>query len=335
MGSPLLIYEIGQNHNGQLGDAVALVDKISDTQADAVKVCIRDLKHELSPELAMSEYDSVNAFDVTYGGHRAKLELTRDEYGLLENYTRSIGLKFVASFTNPGVLEWVNPDIYKVASRDMQNYPLLEAMAKRACERDKPIMISTGMAASLRDIYKAVKFLMGFIEPAKIYIMACVSSYPTPDAEADIMRVKTLKDYFPGHVIGYSDHTVGIKGGPLAVALGATVVERHVTLDRMQKGSDHLGALGPEGMFKYARDVKATVKMLGNGEFKLTPSIAEKAMRIGRSLAVKKDLPKGHVLKESDLIMVSPGTGYPWSKKDDFIGKPLKKDIKKNQLLEK
>jgi len=341
-----IVLEMSQNHNGDVDiarhmvdlAAMPIYDEFSSDQlrgADIFKFCIRDMEHELSPSAYDAKYDSKHSYAETYGKHRAKLELSEGDYRIIAEYAKSRKLDIGASFTNPGALD-ILPDVdwYKVASRDMENFPLLKEMAHRAKERQVPMCISTGMAYSAKQIIDTVEYVKKILPDELLQLMVCTSEYPCKYENVHLLRIELLRSMFPELEIGFSDHTVGIMAPILAIGLGATIIEKHFTLDRNQKGSDHAGALGPDGVRRMIRDIRNAELALGNPEFAPIHSAIQNQVRIGRSLAINRDVPAGHVVTRNDLVMVSPGTGMRWSEKDLVIGRALNHPMKKNELFE-
>lgn len=334
------IAEVGQNHNGDMALAKKLIDiaamPIFDyftgetlPGVDAIKFTKRDLDEELTDEAANRLYISPHAFGATYLEHRKALELSIEQHKELEEYAHSKGLDFVETLCSPGclqLLDKVKVDVIKVASRDVTNIPLLEELAKL----DTPIIISSGMC-SLKELNEAVKILLRASK--EIAILHCISEYPAKYENINLLSIPFLKEQFPGHTIGYSDHSIGIMIPAAAVALGAKIIEKHITLSRTMKGSDHAGSLEPEGLWRVVRDIRNAESSLGSKNKKLHPAVKATRERLGRSLALQVPLSKGETLNERHLCMRSPGTGMSWEDRKTIIGKKAKKDIPANSLL--
>jgi len=338
------IAEIGQNHNGSLHTAVELIDMVSEPiefennlmhAANAVKFTVRDLDHECSPDQWNSEYNSPHAFGKTYGEHRKFLELGYENIEKLRAHAKSRGLDFILTLCNPGVVDqYIHlADKVKIASRDAFNIPLFKKLAEYP---EKKLIISFGM-----DRYSLLKTMKHVKN--QYYILHCVSNYPTNYHQASLNNITKLKKAYNDQKsilrdkcllqgVGYSDHTTGILAAPVAVAMGAQIIEKHVTLNRDAKGSDHKCSLGPEGFKRCLRDIRNTEHMV-YGKIDKYRETKNTRSKIGRSLAVNKPIKEGHIIKESDLIMVSPGTGYAYAQSDFFIGKPAEKDYETNELL--
>jgi len=332
-----VIGEIGQNHNGSVDIAKLIIDAASrpvesglfdlDLQPmDAVKLTKRDLRQELSSSQMSRRYDNPNSFGVTYGEHRAFLELNDEEHFECYKYAKSKGLQFVETLCATGclsLLTYFEPDFLKVASRDLTNLPLLDALS----ETKIPIIISTGMAGK-----KELDDAIGTITKnhSEISILHCVSQYPTEPQNTNLNTINYLKDNYSQYTIGYSDHTIGISAPIAAVAMGAEVIEKHITLDRKMKGTDQVGSLGPDGINRMIRDIRFTEMSMGREEIFIDEKVKEAKNKLERSIATDKDLDKGHVIKIDDLHLLSPGDGYKWSERNKIIGKKINKPIKKD-----
>lgn len=297
---------------------------------DYVKLCVRDLNAEMSPELAAQPYDSSHSYGKTYLEHRQALELSQDTNAKAEALARSLGLGFMLTICNPGalgVLNRVRVDAIKIASRDLANVPLLKAVAGR---RER-VIISTGMDDFGR-ISQAINILDSR-RPRAVDILHCTSQYPADYNNLRMRRIEWLKCFYPAHKIGFSDHSVGVMAAPLAVGLGARIIEKHITLDRNDRGTDHAGSLGPDGCLRMLRDIRnAELAMDGNYS---AICIEPTKRRIGRSLAAADFIPAGRVLTEDLLRMVSPGGGLQWEDAESLVGMTTCSDIPENTLLTK
>ncbi|MHC4525810.1 MAG: N-acetylneuraminate synthase family protein, partial [Planctomycetota bacterium] len=219
-----IIAEVGQNHNGNMSIAKELIDNIAFHKADAVKLCKRDIPSELTREAYNKPYYGPQSFGQTYGTHREYLELSKEQYKELKTHSEEKGVFFFATacdMKSVDDLEEVGVTLYKVASRDLTNIPLLDYMARTS----KPVILSCGMN-SLEEIGEAIDAIRSYHND--IILLQCTSSYPTPYEDVNIRAMQTLRKEF-GVLTGMSDHTVGVMVPVVAAALGAVVVEKHVT----------------------------------------------------------------------------------------------------------
>lgn len=280
-----IVAEVGQNHNGSIDIARALIriaahpspaDEPERTipGVNAVKFTKRDLEFELSPEIMDRPYDSPHSFGRTYREHREYLELSEDEHLELYCMAKAYDLDFIETICHPpclSMLDLFTPDALKVASRDLTNLPLIDAMA----ETGIPIILSTGMdgVAELDDALATVTR-----HHAEITILHCLSQYPAEYGNLNLLSIQYLRDQYPEFIIGYSDHSMGVMAPVAAVAAGASVIEKHVTLDRAMKGSDHMGSLERDGLYRLVRDIRNIDVALGEPVVYRHPA-AEPAMR--------------------------------------------------------
>lgn len=337
-----IIGEIGQNHNGSLGMAKAIIDLVGLEVKDeafgvalpglnAVKLTKRDLSQELTESAMTTPYDSPHSFGRTYGEHRKALELNDQEHHELFTYAKSKGLDFVETLCAPGctsLLKLFTPDYLKVASRDLTNEPLLEVLG----ETKIPIIVSTGMAGEL-ELQRALEVLNRHHED--ISILHCVSEYPTRPENVNLNTIKWLQEKYPNYVIGYSDHTIGISTPVAAVAMGAQIIEKHITLDRRLKGTDQAGSLGPDGLRRMVRDIRILKQSLGKEGIFLEEAVKKAKEKLERSLAVKREMKRGEVITTDDLQMLSPGNGLSWNERNAVVGKTLIQDVRKDELIQK
>lgn len=335
-----IIGEIGQNHNGSVDVAKLLTELVARPvkeetfglnllPIDAVKLTKRDLKEELSVSQMNKPYDTPNSFGRTYGEHREFLELSDNEHFEVYKYAKSLGLDFVETLCAKGclsLLKLFTPDRLKVASRDLTNIPLLEALA----ETKIPIILSTGMS-SKNELDDALSTITKYHDD--ISILHCVSQYPTTPDNLNLLTIKYLKKEYPQYTIGFSDHTIGIAAPIAAVGLGAAIIEKHITIDRKLKGTDQKGSLGPDGVNRMVRDIRLAERWMGVEDLYIDKSVAASKVKLERSIASNIELQVGHVIELSDLHMLSPGDGFRWSQLSNVVGKTVKRYIPKNEII--
>ena len=255
---PFIIAEVGQNHQGSLETAREFIRIFAFEGADAVKFQTRNNKYLFSEDAYAASYGSENAFAPTYGEHRELLELKPEWLPILKEDCIKHGVKFMSTpFDEPSLelLDQVDVDILKVASFDLGNLPLLHRMGSLG----KPVVMSVG-GGKIDQIRSSVEVLLGHHD--KIAILHCVSEYPCEYNRLGLDNIEVLIKEFPNCVIGSSDHFNGTLSGPVAYMKGARVFEKHVTLNRGWKGTDHSFALEPEGFRKFARDIKRVRHMM-------------------------------------------------------------------------
>lgn len=339
-GQPaFLAAEIGQNHNGDAYTALRLAKAAHDAGCDAIKLCKRHIPSDLAIEARNAPYDTPHAYGATYGLHREALELSIGEYVHLADRIRYNGwpqILFATVCDLHSLLELeseLDPPLYKIASRDLDNLPLLEAVARTTT----PIILSTGMARDDREIETAVATIMGVRNwpPLNVIVCYCTSEYPTPDEHVALRRIDDLRRRFDGiAMVGFSDHTVGIHLAQAAVQCGAVYVEKHVTLARAQPGTDHAASLEPEGLRKLVRNIRGVEDALRR-EYPPPGLDTERARRkLGRSLIATCDIRIGTIISAEMLTLKSPGDGIPYAERDRVIGRRARVPIPEDATLQ-
>jgi sialic acid synthase len=335
-----IIGEIGQNHNGSLDIAKLLVDVVSrpikdelfgnDLKTmDAVKMTKRDLSQELSASQMQMPYQNENSFGKTYGEHREFLELNDDQHYEVYKYAKSKGLDFVETLCAVGcmsLLKIFTPDKLKIASRDLTNLPLLSTLA----ETEIPIILSTGMAGK-KELDEALEVITKY--HSNIAILHCVSEYPTKYENVNLNTISYLKENYAEYQIGYSDHTIGIATPLAAVAMGAEIIEKHITLDRKMKGTDQAGSLAIDGIYRMIRDIRNLEKSFGVKDIYIEDNVRQAKEKLERSIASKRSLNSEDIITEEDIHLLSPGDGFKWSQRMEVIGKRLKRGIQKDEII--
>lgn len=258
----LVVAEIGNNHQGSLDRCLQMIQVAAECGAHAVKLQKRDMRHweAADPESWHRVYNSEHSYGRTYGEHRAFLEFGKAEYRACQSFASDRGLLFFATaFDIPSLDFLVNLDVpaVKVASGSMTNYRLLEAIASCGV----PAILSTG-GCTIEDVDAAVRI---FDEAKRPAVLHCVSLYPCEAKDMNLRAIGVLRERYPEHVIGMSDHQSGIALAPVSVALGARIVEKHFCLRRTDKGTDQAFSLEPVGLRKLCRDIRRTHEALGTG----------------------------------------------------------------------
>ncbi len=336
-----IIAEIGQNHNGDIDICKKLIDQLvvysyDETTGDrlntinAIKLTKRDLGEELTEEMMDSPYLGPNSFGKTYGEHREFLEFTYEQHCELSDYVRGKGVDFVDTLCSPKTVELANMttiDKIKIASRDVTNIPLLNEISKT----DNDIIFSTGMVGE-HEIDVALDILDN--KNREISILHCLSQYPAEFSNLNLLSIERLYEkYGDRYTIGYSDHSIGWHIPLAAVAMGAKIIEKHVTLDKKMKGTDQIGSTEPHEMKELVHNIRTFEKSLGDKIVFKHESVELASNKLERSLATNKLLHIGHVLDESDVHMISPGDGMKWEELGGIIGKKVQRNYGKNELI--
>lgn len=319
-----IIAEAGVNHNGDINLAYKLIDAAKECGVDCVKFQTFKTENLVTKTAKKADYQVENTKNNdSQFAMLKKLELSFDEFRSLKEYCDKIGIEFLSTpFDKDSVdlLEKLGVSKYKLSSGDITNKPLLEYIA----QKNKPIILSTGMC-TMDEVEEAVTW----IEEAgnkQITLLHCTSNYPTPYSDVNMDAMITLDKAFP-YPTGYSDHTQGIIIPIMAVAMGATVIEKHFTLDKNLPGPDHKASLDVAELKEMVLAIRNIETAKGNGDKK--PAESELSTRdvARKSIIVNKDLKKGDVLTEHDLDVKRPGTGIAPKNMDILIGKKLNKDL--------
>ncbi len=326
---PFIIAEVGQNHQGDLDKAREYIRVFSYEGANAIKFQTRNNKFLFSDDAYNSPYTSENAFAEKYGEHRDKLELSFEELRILKDDCRKFGVKFMSTpFDEPSLnlLKEIDVDLLKIASFDLGNLAFL----KRLGELNKPVVMSTG-GGKLDQITKSVEILKEKV--SQIAVLHCVSEYPCEYNRLGLENIFNLKKEFPDCVIGSSDHFNGILSGPIAYMMGARVFEKHVTLNRGWKGTDHSFALEPMGFRKFVRDIKRVKYMLPLKD--LSNLGKEKVFqKLGKSVVAFKEIKSGEIFTLENLSgKIFKETFIPVRDSYKLIGKKATRNISQYEAI--
>ncbi len=321
----IIIAEAGVNHNGDIELAKELVKQAALAGADYVKFQTFKADKLVSKSAQKAEYqlqNSANGESTSQFEMLKALELSVEDHYILIDECKKYNIKFLSTAFDLEGLEFLNTlgiDFFKSPSGELTNLPYLIKMAKMG----KPIVISTGMA-NLDEINAAIGVFEKYgISKSLITVLHCNTEYPTPMNHVNLKAMNQIRDIF-NVSIGYSDHTLGIEVPIAAVALGASIIEKHFTLNRSLPGPDHKASLEPSElrlMVQSIRNIELAIS--GSGIKEKSPS-EEKNITIARkSLHIKYDLPRGHIISENDLISLRPGNGISPMDIERVIGKEL------------
>lgn len=327
----IIIAEAGVNHNGDINLAYQLIDAAKSAGADYVKFQTFIPSLLVSKDAVKAEYQNKKDTSTTQKDMLEKLALNYEHFRELAQYCKKQGIGFLSTgFDEQSVLfiDSLNVDFHKVPSGEITNLPYLELISGLK----KKIILSTGMA-DLQEIEDAVNVLYSKgVVADDLTILQCTTEYPAPYDEVNLFTIKTLRERF-GVSTGLSDHTQGIEVSIAAVALGARMVEKHFTLSKEMTGPDHAASLEPTELSELVKAIRNVEKALGSGYKAPSPSEIKNKAAARKSIHIKHDLTKGHVLQSTDLIMKRPGTGISPMLLNDIIGKRLLVDIKEDTIL--
>lgn len=324
------IAEAGVNHNGDIELAKELIDIAVEANADAVKfqTFSTDRITLKSAKKAKYQLEHDNENDSQYDMLK-KLELSKEEHIVLKKYSDKKKITFLSTpydKKSVDLLEEIGVKAFKVASGDLTNDILLDYIA----QKDKPVILSTGMSY-LSEVEHAVN-LFNNKEFKKLILLHCVSNYPSDFESANLLCIKTLKEYF-NTIVGFSDHTEGIGVAPFSVPLGARVIEKHFTLDKDLRGPDHKASLSPQELKKCIETIRKIEKSMGDGIKKPVLEETDNRKSLRKSIVTTKSIKKGEIIKEEALTSKRPGNGISPQYISNIIGKKAKRDVEENKLL--
>lgn len=328
MKKTLIIAEAGVNHNGDINIAKRLIDVAVEAKVDLVKFQTFKADSIVSKQAKKADYQIKNTNDKDSSQYEMlkKLELSHHDHITLIDYCKEKGIEFFSTaFDVEGIdyLDSLNFPIFKVPSGEITNYPYLKAIALK----NKPVILSTGMC-NLTDIEQAINILIKYgILRTNITVLHCNTEYPTPMKDVNLKAMNSIQQAF-GVKIGYSDHTLGIEVPIAAVALGATVIEKHFTLDRGLPGPDHRASLEPDelkAMVSAIRNIELALS--GSGIKEASESEAKNKKIARKSIHIKSKIKKGSLITEDNIISLRPGDGISTMKYEEIIGRIVNKDL--------
>lgn len=325
-----IIAEAGVNHNGNISLAKRMVDVAKEAGADYVKF------QTFKPEKLASKFASKADYqkettdkNESQQDMLKKLALKDEEYKELATYCEKKGIGFISTpFETDSlrVLEMIDMDFWKLSSGEVTNYPFLVEVARTK----KPVVLSTGMS-NLEEVRQAIKVLKSN-GTTKISLLHCNTQYPTPYEDVNLLAMKTLQEAFECEV-GYSDHTPGIEVSIAAVALGATIIEKHFTLDKSMDGPDHKASLEPDELKAMVGAIRHIERAIGNGKKVMSKSEQANLSIVRKSIVAAKNIRKGEVLSEENISTKRPGTGISPMKWEEVIGQVAVRDFQEDEMI--
>lgn len=330
----IIIAEAGVNHNGDYDKAVALVRAAAEAGADYVKFQTfkADKIVSKSAKKAAYQQQNINDGDDSQYAMLKKLEMPEAWHHLLADYAETLGIAFLSTgFDEESIdfLATLHPTLYKIPSGEITNKPYLAHIAQKGM----PTILSTGMA-DMAEIQQAIAVLVeNGLTTDNVTVLHCNTEYPTPMEDVNLLAMHHIRDTL-GVRIGYSDHTLGIEVPIAAVALGATVIEKHFTLDRTLPGPDHLASLEPDELKAMVTAIRNIEKAIaGSGVKEPSPSERPNKSIARRSIHAARDIRKGEIITAHDLAMVRPGSGISPMDIEKVVGKIAIADISDGQIL--
>ena len=333
MPGTIIIAEAGVNHNGDMKIAKKLIEASAIAGADYVKFQSFKADSLVTKYAEQAKYQKENTKTTESQFNMLKrLELSNANHFELINECNKYNIGFLTSaFDNDGInfIKSLDLDFLKIPSGEITNLPYL----KLAASFEKPLILSTGMA-TLAEIDKAIQILQKYGNNRKdINILHCITEYPAPKELINLNFIATLKKCF-GLNVGYSDHTLGIEIAVAAVALGAEIIEKHITLDNNLKGPDHKASLNPQEFKTMVHAIRNVEKSLGSGIKKVTDIEIENAKVARKSLVAKKKIMKGEFFTKENIAIKRPGTGISPMRIDEIIGIKSKNVYNLDDIIE-
>lgn len=326
-----IIAEAGVNHNGDIIIAKKMIDFAKEAGADYIKFQTFIPENLVSKYAKKAEYQKITtASNESQLQMLRKLMLSENEFIEISDYCEATSIGFISTpfdLESVGFLNSFNMDFWKVPSGEITNLPYLVEIAKTG----KPIILSTGMS-NLDEIDEAISVLKDN-GAGKITLLHCNTQYPTPIEDVNLNAMLTLKDRYNCDV-GYSDHTLGIEVSIAAVALGATVIEKHFTLDRNMEGPDHKASLEPSEFKSMVSAIRNIEKALGTGNKVASPSEIENKDIARKSIVASRMIKKGEVFTKDNITTKRPGSGISPMKWYNVIGAVAKRDFQEDELIE-
>lgn len=335
MSKTLIIAEAGVNHNGSIELAKKLVEKAKEAGVDYIKFQTFKASKLVTKAAKQAEYQQKNIGKEGDSQYQMlkKLELSPEEYEILIDYCRQMGIKFFSTafdFDSIDYLHSLNLGLWKIPSGEVTNYPFL----KRIAAFNEPTILSTGMC-DMEDVRAAVNALYkNGLSKENLILLHCNTEYPTPFEDVNLKAMDALRKEI-GVEVGYSDHTKGIEVPIAAVALGATVIEKHFTLDRNMEGPDHKASLEPDELKAMVSAIRNIEKAVGGDGTKHVSESEKKNIAIARkSIVAACDIKVGEEFTEQNLTVKRPGNGISPMRWEKVVGTKAKRDFSEDDLIE-
>lgn len=329
--SVFIIAEAGVNHNGDINLAKKLVDMAKDCGADAIKFQTFKAEESTGAFAEKATYQKEN--DPTKESQLEmikRLELPFNDFKEIKNYCNEKGIMFISTPDGIDSLNYLislDVPLIKIGSTEVTNHEFLQQIA----QTQKPIILSTGMS-TLGEVEKAIN-TMHLLGNKQVKIMHCTTDYPTAIEDVNLRAMITMKEAFKVPV-GLSDHTLGFEAAVAAVALGAEFIEKHITLDRNMQGPDHKASMPPDEFKSYVQHIRNAEKLLGDGIKRPTKNEEEIMTTVRRSIVAACDIKRGTIIEKSMLSYKRPGSGINPELNYVLVGRELKRDLKKDEIIE-
>lgn len=331
-----IIAEIGCNHNGDIKLAKKLVEKAKECSVDAVKFQTFKAKELISRYAPKAEYQKLTTnMNESQLEMTEKLELRKEDYLSLRTYAESLGLDVFSTAFDMDSVQFLadeNQEVWKIPSGEITNLPYLEKIGRLKC-KNKKIIVSTGMAL-IEEVKKCLNILeKNGTKKEAITILHCNTEYPTPDEDVNLTAIKDIRRNFPEYMVGFSDHSKGYVAAVGAVVLGATVVEKHFTMDKNLPGPDHKASATPFELKELVDNIRRIEKMYGCNRKVVTDSERKNMVVARKSIVAKKKIYVGERFSEDNIICKRPGNGISPMEWHQIIGKISDRDFEADELI--
>ena len=331
----IIIAEAGVNHNGSIELAKQLVNKAVEAGVDYIKFQTFKASKLVTKAAKKAEYQQQNMGEEGNSQYQMlkKLELSPEDHDVLIAYCKEKGIRFFSTAFDFDSIEYLyslNLGLWKIPSGEVTNYPFLKHIAAY----NEKTILSTGMC-DMKDVRAAVDALYkNGLSKENLILLHCNTEYPTPFEDVNLKAMDALREEF-GVEVGYSDHTKGIEVPIAAVALGATVIEKHFTLDRNMEGPDHKASLEPDELKTMVSAIRNIEKAMGGDGTKHVSDSERKNIAIARkSIVAACDIKSGELLTEENLAVKRPGTGISPMRWEEVIGTKAVRDFYEEELIE-
>ncbi len=333
MERTIIIAEAGVNHNGSIELAKQLIDVAAETGVDYVKFQTFKAENLVTKSAKKADYQLKNTKnDNSQYEMLKKLELSTEQHFELITYCNSCGVKFFSTAFDLESIDFLaslHLGLWKIPSGEITNYPYL----KRIAQYDQPVILSTGMS-TMQDIQSTIEVLIKYgVKKSQVTVLHCNTQYPTPMQDVNLLAMNTIAKEI-GVKVGYSDHTLGIEIPIAAVALGATMIEKHFTLDRNMEGPDHKASLEPDELKAMVAAIRNVEKALGSSQKIISVSEKENINIARKSIVAARFIAKGEMFTDGNLTVKRPGNGISPMCWEEIMGKFAVRDFNEDELIE-
>jgi len=328
----IIIAEAGVNHNGKVSIAKKLITSAKKTGADYIKFQMFRTSDHITKKAEQAHYQirnlkkKTNQFEMV-----KKLEFNEKQFKEIFNFSKKKKIKFLASCFDINSIKFYSkfkPDFYKIPSGEITNLPLLEFLGKK----NKKLLLSTGMA-TFKEIKSAKNILVkNGCHPKNITILQCTTDYPCKISDVNLSVIPKIFSFFKCKV-GFSDHTTNLEIGSAAAALGASVIEKHMTLNNSLSGPDHKASLNPKNFKTFVHNVRILEKAMGSEKKRPSENEKKNLFLVRKSIVATKKIFKGEILTKLNIGAKRPGNGISPMKIYNFYGKKAKKNYEKDEKI--